>query len=150
MVLARDDLMPGPVHRLLGGAAVAATEHAGLCRGTMTRMRTDATKLLAEGVKIATEAWRMTQAAFAVAASDVAAFCLHQVGKANHDAILKTLGLPGDRAPRLYPELGNVGAASVPIGLSLATRSGLLRPGQRGALMGIGSGLNSWMMVVDW
>jgi 3-oxoacyl-[acyl-carrier-protein] synthase-3 len=150
MVLARDDIVAGPVHRLLGGAAVAATEHAGLCRGTMTRMRTDATKLLTEGVKIATEAWRHTQAAFAVAMGEVAAFCLHQVGKANHEAVLKTLGLPPERAPRLYPDLGNVGAASVPIGLSMATESGLLASGERGLLMGIGSGLNSWMMVVDW
>ncbi len=148
VILCRDDLAPDPVHRLRGGAAVAATEHAGLCRGTMTQMRTDATRLLAEGVKVATEAWAKTRAALEVAADDVAVFCLHQVGKANHDAVVSALGLPSERAPRLYPELGNVGAASVPLGLSLAAAT--LKAGQPAALMGIGSGLNSWMLVVDW
>lgn len=150
MILARDDLATNASRRLTGGAATAATEHAGLCQGTMTRMRTDATKLLSEGVKIASTTWRRTQAKFAVVAGDVATFCLHQVGKANHDAVVKALGIPGERAPRLYPQLGNVGAASVPIGLSLASESGLLGPGRQGVLMGIGSGLNSWMMVVEW
>lgn len=150
MVLARTDLASHPERRLLGGAATAATAHAGLCRGTMTRMRTDATKLLSEGVAVATETWRKTQRTFSLAASEIAAFCLHQVGKANHDAVLRALGLPAERSPRLYPDLGNMGAASVPVALSQAVSSGLMRSGERGVLMGIGSGLNSWMMVVDW
>ncbi|MBX2810606.1 MAG: 3-oxoacyl-ACP synthase III [Myxococcales bacterium] len=150
MILTRDHLATLPSRRLTGGAATAATEHADLCQGTMTRMRTDATKLLSEGVKVATTTWKSTQARFAVVASEVAAFCLHQVGKANHDAIIKALGIPPERSPRIYPELGNIGAASVPIGLSLATQSGLLKSGGQSVLMGIGSGLNSWMMVVEW
>lgn len=150
IVLARDDLASVPSRRLLGGTALAATEHAGLCRGTMTRMRTDATKLLAEGVKIASDTWKRTQTALTLKASEVAAFCLHQVGKANHEAVIQALGIPTERAPRLYPQYGNMGAASVPVGLSLATQSRLLKDGERGVLMGIGSGLNSWMMVVEW
>ena len=150
MILVRADLASTPSRRLRGGAATAATEHSGLCHGTMTRMRTDATKLLAEGVKIATQTWKRTQSCFAVAASEVAAFCMHQVGKANHDACIKALDIPPEKSPRLYPEFGNMGAASVPIGLSLATQSGLLRHGDQSVLMGIGSGLNSWMMVVEW
>lgn len=150
MVLCRSDLARTPSRRLLGGAALAATEHAGLCQGTMTRMRTDATKLLQEGIEIATRTWQETQRAFSLAVSDVAAFCLHQVGKANHDAVLSRLGIPEERALRLYPELGNMGAASVPLALSRTVEAGLLSSGQRGVLMGIGSGLNSWMMVVEW
>lgn len=150
MILVRADLTPVNPRRLLGGAAMAATAHADLCRGTMTWMRTDATKLLSEGIKIAADTWQKTQAAFGLAVSEVAAFCLHQVGKANHDALLKALGLPPDRAPRLYPNLGNIGAASVPIGLSSMASEGSLRAGDRGVLMGIGSGLNCWMMVIEW
>lgn len=150
MILTRADLASSPTRRLTGCTATAATQYANLCQGTMDRMRTDATRLLAEGVKVATATWRRTQSAFSLVASEVAAFCLHQVGKANHDAVVRALGIPPDRAPRLYPELGNVGAASVPIGLSLASQSGLLKAGDRTVLMGIGSGLNSWMMVAQW
>lgn len=150
MLLTRDDLASRPTRRLRGGTATAATEYSHLCQGTMTRMRTDATRLLSEGVKVAHTTWKQTQTQFALAVSEVAAFCLHQVGKANHDAVIQTLELPPERSPRLYPELGNMGAASVPIGLSFAAQSGLLYQGSRSVLMGIGSGLNSWMMVVEW
>lgn len=150
MVLTRTELASRPERRLLGGTATAATEHAHLCQGTMTQMRTDATRLLAAGVEVATETWKKTQRMFGLGAGDVATFCLHQVGKANHDAVLKALGIPAERAPRLYPELGNVGAASVPIALSTAAEGGLLQKGEQGVLMGIGSGLNSWMMVLQW
>ena len=37
-------------HRLLGGVSLSATEYSHLCIGTETQMKTDAAKLLREGV----------------------------------------------------------------------------------------------------
>ena len=65
-------------------------------------------------------------------------------------AISDALALPPDRCVATYPFLGNVGPAAVPITLAHAVAEGKLLPGDRAALMGIGSGLNVSMMAVTW
>jgi 3-oxoacyl-[acyl-carrier-protein] synthase-3 len=50
----------------------------------------------------------------------------------------------------VFPELGNVGPASVPITLSKLEEMGRLTKGKRVALLGIGSGLNCSMAEVVW
>jgi 3-oxoacyl-[acyl-carrier-protein] synthase-3 len=75
---------------------------------------------------------------------------LHQVGKANHDALMRELGLPDERVMRLYADYGNVGAAGVPFTLATAIEQGRLRDGELAVLMGIGSGLNCTMLGVRW
>jgi len=137
-------------HRLLGGVSLAATEHNGLCVGTETSMKTEPAKLLAEGVKLARQTWSQLCEEQQIDPAAVREFVLHQVGKANHDALLGNLGLPEDRALRVYPELGNVGAAGVPLTLASAVEQGRINPGDLIALMGIGSGLNCSMMAVQW
>jgi 3-oxoacyl-[acyl-carrier-protein] synthase-3 len=77
-------------------------------------------------------------------------FVLHQVGKANHDALIQRLALPPDRAIRLYPEFGNVGAAGVPFTLATAIERGRIAAGDLAMLLGIGSGLNCTMLGVRW
>lgn len=137
-------------HRLLGGVARAATRHSRLCLGTATEMRTDATTLLREGVELAHATFGAARAELALEVADVREFVLHQVGKANHDALLQRLGLPPDRALRLYPQFGNVGAAGVPFTLHQAVERGRIRAGDTALLMGIGSGLNCTMLGIRW
>ena len=81
---------------------------------------------------------------------DFAEYALHQVGKANHDALIARLGLPEARVLRLYPDHGNVGAAGVPSTLAAAVAAGRVRAGDTALLMGIGSGLNCTMVGVTW
>jgi acyl-CoA:acyl-CoA alkyltransferase len=137
-------------HRLLGGAAQAATEFNRLCVGTATQMKTDPAKLLREGVKLATFTWAKTCEQLSLDVGDYAQFALHQVGKANHDSVLQTLRLPPNRALRIYPTLGNMGAAGVPLTLSRAVEEKRIVAGDHAALLGIGSGLNCQMMGVRW
>jgi 3-oxoacyl-[acyl-carrier-protein] synthase-3 len=137
-------------HRLLGGAARAATHHSRLCLGTHTEMKTDATTLLREGVDLAEKTFGATRAELGLAPDGVSEFVLHQVGKANHDALIHRLGLPQDRVLRLYPEHGNVGAAGVPFTLATAVERGRVKSGDTALLMGIGSGLNCTMLGVRW
>ncbi|MCB9688209.1 MAG: 3-oxoacyl-ACP synthase III [Alphaproteobacteria bacterium] len=137
-------------HRLLGGASLSATRHSRLCLGTSTEMKTDATKLLREGVALAGRTWAAAQAELGVAPADVSAFLLHQVGKANHDALIAHLQLPEERVLRLYTDHGNVGAAGVPFTLATAIERGVVREGQLAMMMGIGSGLNCAMLGVRW
>jgi len=136
--------------RVLGGVSLAATEHSNLCIGTDTQMKTDAAKLLREGVQLAEHTWRLTQEELGLGVGDVQQFALHQVGKANHETLVSSLELPDDRALRLYPDYGNVGAAGVPLTLSLARDRGRIVAGDRVMLMGIGSGLNCAMLALQW
>ncbi|NOY27521.1 MAG: 3-oxoacyl-ACP synthase III [Oligoflexia bacterium] len=137
-------------HRLRGGIIKAATEWNRLCVGTATHMKTDPAKLLQEGVALAERTWAAMKLELDLDPDRVAEYALHQVGKANHDAVTAALGLPLDRALRIYPQLGNVGAAGVPLTLAQAVEGGRVSAGDSVVLMGIGSGLNCAMMVVDW
>ena len=137
-------------HRLLGCASQAATEHSRLCIGTETYMKTDPAKLLVEGVKVATRTWAELRAELRIAPARIREYVMHQVGKGNHDAILNALDLPSDRALRMYPEHGNMGAAGVPVTLGKAVEEKRIESGDKIALMGIGSGLNCTMMAVEW
>ena len=65
-------------------------------------------------------------------------------------ALTKALSIPEARVPLTFPWAGNVGACGVPLTLAVSAEQGLVRPGQRVALMGIGSGLNCAMMGVEW
>ena len=46
--------------------------------------------------------------------------------------------------------LGNVGSVSAPLTMACGIEAGQLLPGQRAALLGIGSGINSLMLGVEW
>ncbi|MEZ4237470.1 MAG: 3-oxoacyl-ACP synthase III [Myxococcota bacterium] len=137
-------------HQLLGGATRAATQHSRLCIGTSTEMKTDATTLLREGVSLAERTFAAAQAEIGMQTDQIKEFVLHQVGKANHDALTQLLRIPPDRALRLYPAVGNVGAAGVPFTLATAVERGRLASGDTAMLMGIGSGLNCTMLGVRW
>jgi acyl-CoA:acyl-CoA alkyltransferase len=137
-------------HRFLGGLLRAATEHSRLCVGTETLMTTDPPRLLQEGVRLARSTWDQTKQALGIDPRDITEYALHQVGKANHEAVVRTLEVPDERALRVYPELGNIGAAGVPITLARALEQGRVENGDLVALMGIGSGLNVAMLGVRW
>jgi 3-oxoacyl-[acyl-carrier-protein] synthase-3 len=137
-------------HRLLGGAAGAATEFNRLCVGTETGMKTDPAKLLAEGVKLANYTWYQALSELDLEATDVREYAMHQVGKANHDTVIRALSLPSERALRVYPDYGNIGAAGVPLTLAKAVELQRVAPGDTVAMMGIGSGLNCQVMGVEW
>lgn len=136
--------------RLLGGLAMAATEFNRLCVGTATKMTTDPARLLAEGVKLAGRTWSQVHQHVDLRPSAVQAYALHQVGRANHQAIISSLGLPPERALALFPDHGNVGAAGVPLTLALSQETGRLSSGDRVGMLGIGSGLNVSMMGAQW
>jgi 3-oxoacyl-[acyl-carrier-protein] synthase-3 len=149
MLLVHDSIATSS-RRFIGGNILAATEHNRLCVGTPDKMITDPTTLLKEGVKLAGTAWKAMQADLSLGHADMACYALHQVGKANHDAVCASLAVPPAKALRVYPDIGNVGACGVPLALDGSVKKGWLGTGDHAALMGIGSGLNCAMMAVRW
>jgi 3-oxoacyl-[acyl-carrier-protein] synthase-3 len=149
MVLTHARLAPGG-HRFLGGVTVADTAHNGLCRGQVDFGVTDAGKLLVHGVALAKLTWARAQAALGWSADTVDLFALHQVSEGHAQELARSLGFDRSRAFPVYPELGNVGPASVPIALSKALEAERLSAGDRVILGGIGSGLNCTAAGVIW
>ncbi len=149
MILTRRELAPEG-HRFVGGVSVAATEHSGLCRGQVTQMETDTTALLAEGVKLAERTMKVARAELGWYPGCLDHLVLHQVSAVHTRKLLLTLGLDPEKAMLTFPELGNVGPASVPITLSKLAETGAIERGHRIGLLGIGSGLNCAMSEIVW
>ena len=73
----------------------------------------------------------------------------HQVGSVHRKLLFETLALDPARDFPTVETLGNTGSAALPVSFSLAEEAGFLRPGQRVAMLGIGSGLSSLMLGVE-
>ncbi len=145
MVLGRASRHPEG-HRVVGGVGRAATEHNKLCVGDLERMITDSRGLLEAGVQLAVATWEGARAEFDW--DDLAAYVIHQVSSVHTEAITGSLGIDPARTPTIYRRYGNVGPASIPV--TLAQHADQLASGARVACMGIGSGLNSAVIEIEW
>jgi len=149
MILARKELAPEG-HPYLGSVSRAATQFNHLCRGQMDQMKTDTRILLSEGLKLASKTFNAARIAFGWVASELDQFVIHQVSKVHTDSLVNLLGLDPNKVHAIYPEMGNIGPASVPIVLAKAAELGRIKRGDRVALLGIGSGLNCAMAEIVW
>lgn len=150
----------GATHRLAGGVNVAHPEHHGLCFWGLERsngsasarplMQTDAPAVLRHGVALGEETWRAFLDDLDWQADTVDKVICHQVGNANKETMLRTIGVPDAKDFSTYPYLGNMGTVSLPITAALADERGFINAGDRVALLGIGSGLNCLMLGVEW
>jgi 3-oxoacyl-[acyl-carrier-protein] synthase-3 len=106
--------------------------------------------LLSEGLKLASKTFNAARIVLGWVATELDQFVIHQVSKVHTDSLVKLLGLDPDKVHAIYPEMGNIGPASVPIVLAKAAELGKINRGDRVALLGIGSGLNCAMAEVVW
>ena len=147
-------------HRLLGGYGQTASQFNDLCRGTdtselgannwMPLMKTDAETMMHEGCKLAGATWAMTKSVLGWTNTDVNRFFCHQVGHMHRKLLYETLSIDLDKDFSTLEYLGNTGASSLPCGLALGVEKGCLNKGDKVALLGIGSGLNSLMLGLEW
>ena len=149
MVMCHRELAPEG-HSYLGSVTRAATEFNRLCYGQMDRMVTDTRVLLTEGLKLASKTFCVAREAFGWVVEELDQFIIHQVSKAHTDALMKLLRLDPEKIYRIYPDMGNIGPAAVPIALAKAVAAGKVKSGDRVALLGIGSGLNCSMAEIVW
>ena len=134
-------------HRVLGGITRAATQHHELCVGDHNGMFTDTKGLLSGGMELVVAAWEEAHET-GWDWREMDRYVMHQVSDVHTNSITKAANLDPDRIPVSYPELGNVGPASLPITLSREAAS--LQPGDRILCMGVGSGLNTAMTEIEW
>jgi 3-oxoacyl-[acyl-carrier-protein] synthase III len=149
MIMCHRELAPKG-HSYLGSVTRAATQFNKLCYGQMDRMVTDTRVLLTEGLKLATKTFSAARETLGWVVDELDQFIIHQVSSAHTDSLMKLLGLDPEKIYRIYPELGNIGPAAVPIALAKAVAMGRIKRGDRVALLGIGSGLNCSMAEIVW
>ena len=146
-------------NRLLGGAFQADTSSHKLCAGdsdTSThgddrpRMQTDSEALLHAGIELAESTWVVARQNLNWTNADVTKAFTHQVGRAHRKLLYESLGLNPKMDFATVEFLGNTGAAALPMTMAMGIEKGHLQPHDKVALLGIGSGLNSLMLGLDW
>ena len=153
-MLCRKDLAPASCP--LVTAAVVETDSSAneMCQGDSAgdalEMLTDSEELLVAGIDVASRAWVRFVEATGWTAETPDCVITHQVGKAHSRELFKALGLDLAKDYTTFETLGNVGSVSCPITLARAIEDGAFVAGQKTALLGIGSGLSSLMMAVEW
>ena len=86
----------------------------------------------------------------AVAPADVDLFVFHQANLHLIRYVMQKQRIPPERAFTNVAEIGNAGAASMPIALCDAVRAGRVAPGSKVVLAGVGAGFNFGASVWKW
>lgn len=140
--------------RLLGSTALADTGAHALCHGDHTSgrdgplMETDSEALLEAGNALAARTWRRFLDEVGWTRDDVERVVTHQVGSAHRRLLFETLELDPALDYPTVATLGNTGSVALPLSYALAEQDGFIQPGQRVALLGIGSGLHCQMLAM--
>jgi 3-oxoacyl-[acyl-carrier-protein] synthase-3 len=140
--------------RLIGGSIMAHTHACHLCEGGisdgMWHMQTDSEALLQAGIALAHENWQQFLRQTHWDISQIQHFICHQVGRRHQLQFYDALGLDMQKDFSTFPFLGNTGSVALPITLSIAQEQQRFRPGDRVALLGIGSGLHSMILGIEF
>ncbi len=153
ILLTHSDLAPhGP--KIVGGSTMTDSSAVHLCQGggdtNHLTMETDSEALMIAGVKLAKANWDKASSTLGWKSGEVDKIIPHQVGHIHRVNMLTTLGLPVDRDYSTFENFGNTGSAALPLTLFKAAENGFLKAGDKVVLLGIGSGLTSTMLGVEW
>ena len=140
--------------RLIGGIAGADSSHNKLCEGGSNQgtheMLTDSEALLKAGISLAKENWKKFEQQLGWSDKDLNHYVCHQVGKMHQAALYDGLGIDLTKDYSTYQTLGNMGSAALPGTLARATDENVFSRGDKIALLGIGSGISSVMLGLEW
>ena len=144
-------------HRLVGGVGYASTLYHALCHGggsqmadSQLLMTTDSERLMHEGIATGAATFRVFLQDTRWSREQIARTFCHQVGSAHRKLMLQALELPTDRDFTTLEWLGNTGSAALPVTMAIGIERGLLKAGDKIAMLGIGSGINCLMLAAEW
>lgn len=125
-----------------------------LCQGdgdtSSLMMETDSEELMQAGVKLAKENFELFLKNIGWQRSDINYAIGHQVGSAHESLMQETLKIKEIPTHSTYEYLGNTGSAACPVTLADLIQQKDIPKGSKVALLGIGSGLSSQMIGVQW
>lgn len=156
--LLADESIARSTTRFETAIARANTRHHDLCRsdqdsagaGMTPLMDTDSQRLMAEGIATGAAALKDLLGEAGWQRQQIDRTVCHQVGGKHRAEMLRAMKLPESADLMTFPYLGNTGSVALPLTLAAATQHGQIHPGDRLALLGIGSGINSVMVAAGW
>ncbi len=147
-------------HALMGGVVRNAIQYHDLChwgfeeKGMPTHsrviMRTKAQGVLEQGVALAQKTFLAFKKEFSLSDHQPDKFIGHQVGAIHHQKFYQALNQDMKKDFCTFPFLGNIGTVSLPITAAIADERGFLKPDDLVAFIGVGSGLNCYILGVQW
>jgi 3-oxoacyl-[acyl-carrier-protein] synthase III len=157
-ILLCDREMSTTGNRLTSGAVVANTKFHDLCHsgsdeagdGMRPLMTTDSERLMREGIATGKVTFEKFLDESELTRDTIDKVFCHQVGSAHRKMMFESLGLDLELDFSTLEWLGNTGSAALPVTMARGIESGRLTPGDQVGMLGIGSGINSVMMSVDW
>ena len=81
---------------------------------------------------------------------EIGLVCVHQPSVPFVRTFRERLGIHPDAIVPTFHRTGNMGAATLPLQLALATEEGRLRSGMQVALFGMASGASAGVMLINW
>ncbi len=144
-------------HRLLGGMVGTDSSANRLCKADPKDagpegpiMNTDSEGLLHAGCALAARTWERTKAELGWTNETPDHVFTHQVGRAHAKLTLETLRIQEQKDFPTVMFMGNTGSAALPGALALGLEQKQFNPGDKTALLGIGSGLSCLMLGTEW
>ncbi len=147
-------------HKLDGGVVKNAIKHHGLChwgfeeKGMPTNskiiMRTQAQGVLEHGVELTQKTFLQFKKEFNLTDDQPDKVIGHQVGAMHHQRFYQALNMDIKKDFATFPYLGNIGTVSLPITAAIADERGFLKPNDYVAFIGVGSGLNCYILGARW
>ncbi len=145
-------------HKFLGGALRTDSHANELCQEDTSEaattvdgplMATDSEALLHAGVNLAATTWAAAKDELGWTNDTPDHVFTHQVGVAHQRLLFDAIGVSMEKDFPTVGIMGNTGSAALPTALSIGMKEKKMNPGQKLALMGIGSGLSSLMLGVE-
>ena len=159
LVMTHENYSRGP-QKFIGGAYRANTRHNELCQGGQASdpgsiqssilMATDSEELMKRGIETAKNTWDDFLKDLGWPKDEIDVFFCHQVGQAHARLLFERLQLDLTKNFETLAFFGNTGSVSAPITLAMGIEQKVFQPGQKAAMLGIGSGINCLMLGIEW
>ncbi|QGJ71597.1 3-oxoacyl-[ACP] synthase III in alkane synthesis cluster [Planctomycetales bacterium 10988] len=145
--------------RICGGIWHTDTRGAGLCHSgrddavshnMRPLMRTDSEALMHAGIEVGRQAFDRLLDSLEWDRDQLDKTICHQIGTTHRKLMFEALQLDLSLDFPTVQYLGNTGSVAMPITAAIAQEEGFFQPGDQIAFLGIGSGINSVMLGVEW
>lgn len=136
--------------RLLGGSVYGHTQYNQLCVAQSDWMRTDSSELLKQGMQVIALNWELFKKELGWSNHSIDKLFTHQVSEKQRQIGLRTLQLSDGIDYPTLQYLGNIASVSAPICMAIGHEHGFLSDGDRACMLGVGSGVNSIILGIQW
>ncbi len=139
---------------LLGGISQADSSGHHLCRGygdvNHLYMETNTQELMKRGLNLFQISWVLFKEEMKWENDTPSHFLTHQISLAHHRKCFQLLEINEEKSYPFIQKLGNTGSAAAPLALALTAEGNSFKKGDLLALLGIGSGINTMLLGIQW